>query len=40
MIINQLSEFLINLKYDDIPSEAIDKTKFCFMDYLADYLRG
>ena len=40
MIINQLSEFLINLKYEDIPTEAIEKAKFCFMDYLAVYLRG
>lgn len=40
MIINQLSEFLINLKYEDIPKEAIEKAKLCFMDYLAVYLRG
>lgn len=40
MIINQLSEFLINLKYEDIPREAIEKAKLCFMDYLAVYLRG
>ena len=40
MIINQLSEFLINLKYEDIPKEAIEKAKLCFLDYLAVYLRG
>ncbi len=40
MIINQLSEFLTNLKYEDIPKEAIGKAKLCFMDYLAVYLRG
>ncbi|WP_295622535.1 MmgE/PrpD family protein [uncultured Methanobrevibacter sp.] len=40
MIINQLSEFLINLKYEDIPKESIKKAKLCFIDYLAVYLRG
>ena len=40
MIINQLSRYLISLKYDDIPEEAIQKVKLCFIDYLAVYLRG
>ena len=40
MIINQLSEYLFNLSYDDIPKEAIEKAKLCFIDYLAVYLRG
>lgn len=40
MIINQLSEYLIHLRYDDIPKEAIEKAKLCFIDYLAVYLRG
>lgn len=40
MIINQLSEYLVNLSYDDIPKEAIEKAKLCFIDYLAVYLRG
>ena len=40
MIINQLSEYLINLKYEDIPNESIDKAKLCFLDYLAVYFRG
>ena len=40
MIINQLSKFLVNLKYEDIPHEAIEKAKLCFIDYLAVYLRG
>ena len=40
MIINQLSEYLIDLKYEDIPKEAIEKAKLCFLDYLAVYLRG
>lgn len=40
MIINQLSEYSINLKYEDIPKYAIQKAKLCFIDYLAVYLRG
>lgn len=40
MIINQLSNYLINLKYEDIPHEAIEKAKLCFLDYLAVYFRG
>ncbi|MBE6512216.1 MAG: MmgE/PrpD family protein [Methanobrevibacter olleyae] len=40
MIINQLSEYLIHLRYGDIPKEAIEKAKLCFIDYLAVYLRG
>ena len=40
MIINQLSQYLINLNYEDIPEEAIQKAKLCFMDYLAVYFRG
>ena len=40
MIINQLSEYLVHLSYGDIPKEAIEKAKLCFIDYLAIYLRG
>ena len=40
MIINQLSKYLIDLKYEEIPKEAIEKAKLCFIDYLAVYLRG
>lgn len=40
MIINQLSKYLIDLKYEDIPKDAIEKAKLCFIDYLAVYLRG
>ena len=40
MIINQLSKYLIDLRYEDIPEEAIEKAKLCFLDYLAVYLRG
>jgi len=40
MIINELSKFLTGLKYEDIPKEAIDKAKICFLDYLAVYNKG
>ncbi len=40
MIINQLSKYLVNLNYEDIPQETIEKAKLCFIDYLAVYLRG
>ncbi|MBQ3473303.1 MAG: MmgE/PrpD family protein [Methanobrevibacter sp.] len=40
MIINQLSKYLIDLRYEDIPEEVIEKAKLCFLDYLAVYLRG
>ena len=40
MIICQLSEYIFNLKYEDIPKEAIEKARLCFIDYLAVYLRG
>ena len=40
MIIHELSKFLSNLKYGDIPQESIDKAKICFIDYLAVYFRG
>ena len=40
MIINELSRFLIDLKYEDIPKESIDKAKLCFIDYLSVYFRG
>ncbi|ADC46539.1 2-methylcitrate dehydratase PrpD [Methanobrevibacter ruminantium M1] len=40
MIIHELSRFLIDLKYDDIPKESIEKAKLCFLDYLSVYFRG
>ncbi|MBR5504551.1 MAG: MmgE/PrpD family protein [Methanobrevibacter sp.] len=40
MIIHELSRFLIDLKYENIPNESIDKAKLCFIDYLSVYFRG
>ena len=40
MIISELSQFLIDLEFEDIPQESIEKAKLCFLDYLAVYFRG
>ena len=40
MIIHELSDFIVNLTYNDIPKESIEKAKSCFIDYLAVYFRG
>ena len=40
MIINDLSRFLVDLKYENIPKDAKAKVKLCFLDYLAVYNRG
>ena len=40
MIIHELSRFLIDLSYDNIPKESIEKAKLCFIDYLSVYFRG
>ena len=40
MIINELSQFLVDLKYENIPKNAKAKAKLCFLDYLAVYNRG
>lgn len=40
MIIKEFSQFLINLNYNKIPKDVIEKTKLCFLDYLAVYKRG
>ena len=40
MIINDLSRFLVDLKYENIPKDAKSKVKLCFLDYLAVYNRG
>ncbi|AMK14892.1 MmgE/PrpD family protein [Methanobrevibacter olleyae] len=40
MIIDELSKYLIDLRYEDIPKESIEKAKLCFLDYLAVYFRG
>ncbi len=40
MIINEFSKFLINLQYNDIPEESIEKAKLCFLDYFSVCNRG
>ncbi len=40
MIVKELSEFIVNLKYDDIPEIAIEKAKLCFLDFLGVTYRG
>jgi 2-methylcitrate dehydratase PrpD len=40
MIVNDLSKFLIDLKYENIPKNIIEKTKLCFLDYLSVTNRG
>lgn len=40
MILNESSKFIISTKFEDIPTESIDKAKLCFLDYLAVYKRG
>lgn len=40
MIAKRLSEFVINLKYEDIPKTAIEKAKLCFLDFLGVANRG
>ncbi|KZX15582.1 2-methylcitrate dehydratase [Methanobrevibacter cuticularis] len=40
MIVEELAKFLINLKYEDIPEEVINKTKLCFLDFLGVTNRG
>ena len=40
MIVEKLSGFAINLKYEDIPKIAIEKSKLCFLDFLGVTNRG
>ena len=40
MIINEFSKFLINLQFNDIPEESIEKAKLCFLDYFSVCNRG
>lgn len=40
MFIKKLSNFIINLNYDDISKIAIEKAKLCFLDYLGLVNRG
>ena len=40
MIVEKLSKFAINLKYENIPKIAIEKAKLCFVDFLGVANRG
>jgi 2-methylcitrate dehydratase PrpD len=40
MIIKELSKFIVNLNYENIPQTAINKAKLCFIDYLGVTMRG
>lgn len=39
-IIERLANYLINLKFEDIPSEVIDKAKLCILHALGVALAG
>jgi len=40
MIVEELSKFVVNLDYDDIPKTVINKAKACFLDFLGVTNRG
>lgn len=40
MITEELANFIVSLKYEDIPDLAIEKAKLCFLDFLGVSLRG
>ena len=40
MITREFADFIVSLEYDDIPSEALEKAKLCFLDFLGVSLRG
>lgn len=40
MIVEELSKFIVNLDYDEIPETAIEKAKLCFLDFLGVVNRG
>ncbi len=40
MITEELANFIVSLKYEDIPDSAIEKAKLCFLDFLGVSLRG
>ena len=40
MITKELANFIVSLKYEDIPDLAIEKAKLCFLDFLGVSLRG
>lgn len=40
MIIKEIANFIVNLKYDEIDDEAIEKSKLSFLDFLSVSYRG
>ncbi|HIH61108.1 MAG TPA: MmgE/PrpD family protein, partial [Methanobacteriales archaeon] len=40
MITRKFADFIVSLEHDDIPSEALEKAKLCFLDFLGVSLRG
>lgn len=40
MIVKELSKFIVDLSYKDIPKTAVDKAKLCFLDFLGVANRG
>ena len=40
MITKELANFIVSLKYEDIPDLAIEKAKLCFLDFLGVSIRG
>lgn len=40
MFIREFSKFLINLNFEDIPKESIEKAKLCLLDYFSVCNRG
>ncbi|MCK9150327.1 MmgE/PrpD family protein [Methanobacterium alcaliphilum] len=40
MITQELANFIVSLKFEDIPESAVEKAKICFLDFLGVSLRG
>lgn len=40
MITREFADFIVSLEYDDIPLDAVEKAKLCFLDFLGVSLRG
>ncbi|WP_295723357.1 MmgE/PrpD family protein [uncultured Methanobrevibacter sp.] len=40
MIVKELANFIVNLKYNDLDEDIIKKAELCFIDYIAVYLKG
>ncbi|MGB4363574.1 MAG: MmgE/PrpD family protein [Methanothermobacter tenebrarum] len=40
MITREFADFTVSLKYEDIPLEAVEKARLCFLDFLGVSLRG